>query len=212
MLNSRFEVKRLNADDVVAVTDFIVVYYNADEEDCYWGKIDGLAEVNAERASKKLNKNLSVGVFEKSCGKLVAVMLCTVEEANFTPQKNSQKQFQKLFDIGNFFMKLKNDAFEFLKVDKFLEAGMVTIHPQYRKLGIGSFLMELSLNLAVEANCKYVVASTLKDFWGMSLERKGWSLCGECVFARYDLENGTNIFFNAKPDFTKARTLYKEAA
>ena len=35
LLNSRFEVKRLNADDVVAVTDFIVVYYNADEEDCY---------------------------------------------------------------------------------------------------------------------------------------------------------------------------------
>ena len=223
-LESEFQVKRLTAADEDVIAEFIkssrhnsslFQYQNEDARrlDKY---NDRLVEV---RVHLKLQENLSVGVYEKSSHKLVAVMLCWVQDATSDPNKVICSLMQpvpkEVQEELEFFDKLESGLFEHLSGDKHnmkvLFAGMLTVHLQYQLRGIASFLLNKSLNLAMEAKCTYVIVVTVNDFLIKSLAKKRWLLYRECRFSDYNSDNGTSVFSTAEYPTVKAQVLYKEA-
>ena len=214
-LGSNFDVKKLSIADVDEILNFIDVYYSQDNEKHIFGEMPDLDKYNATRVRLKLDQDWSYGVYEKSSQMLVGVMLGGVQKNKLDPsgtdlENEGLRLNSKLQAMRNFFAKLEENVFAFVNVEKVFYPGMITVHSQYRSQGIASFFLEFSQKVAIEAGCKFVIATPTNELLCSSLTRRGWTVFREFGYKEYDRENGTTLYSSAVYPFTKAQLVYKQ--
>ena len=215
LLDAEFEGKRVSIEDAEQIIELVTAYFSEENNRDFQSKWKDYNQFNAARVRLKLRQNWSFGIFEKTSKKLVAVMLCCVQESQLELTE-SEIEHEGLYlstelrDLQEFFAKLEANVFEILNTEKLFYTGMVTVHSEYRKRGIASFLFETSQKLAAEAKCDYVVATPTNDFLSSSLARRGWIVLREFNLEEYDRQNGTHLFLNPAYHRTKACLICKK--
>ena len=201
-LMRRLYVKRLNSNDTNTVSEFLAKYYIG--ENNYMKLIKGMKDediinYNNKRVKFRLKHPYSVGIFEKSTEKLVAVSLGYVREKKLELDheipKNEISQITPIQLALNFVSNLEGDIFKILNVDKVHEAGMGCIHPDYKNHGLMIMAVEFAHHIARESGCKYSISKVTNP------ER----LKNQIKFLEYvDPMIGINPFVNPKFPYVRA--------
>ena len=168
------------------------------------------------RAKIKLEKDWSIGVYEKSSGKLVAIALSEITTNNylrgstyfkrqdFTPSLEDEESRM-------FFKDLLCDVHDLLS-EKLFMIGMVTVHSDYRRRGITSLIWDFCCELAKGSGCNYAITVPITEYMCESLRKKGWTLLKEVNYKEYDRKNNTKVFCDTKHPWIKAQAVYKKIA
>ena len=123
LLGTVFEEKRVSIEDADEIIELINKYYSEENNRDFQRKWKDSSQFDAVRVQLKLRQNWSFGVFKKSSKKLVAVMLCCVQESNLEPTQSEIEKEElhlstELQDLQEFFAKLEANVFEILNTKK----------------------------------------------------------------------------------------------
>ena len=208
----QFEVRRLIPKDENAVMELITHHFSRDHERELFGMQEDEDEHHIMRAKMKLKQNYSIGVFEKSTNKLLAVTLCTVQRRNDPFVDDSvnkiEKKSTKHRQIVKFFEELEAGAFDMLKTDKYFFPGMTTVHKDYRKLGLATLTEPECWKMAIELGCRYGVITPTTDFLCEHAKKNGAQILRELKYADYNAAHGINLFVTTAYPNSKAQLVY----
>ena len=218
-LMERFYAKRLNCNDTKTVSEFLAKYCIG--ENNYMKLIkdtkdEDIIDYNNKRIKFRLKQPYSVGIFEKSTEKLVAVALGYVREKKLELDheipKNEISQITPIQLALNFVSTLEGDIFKMLNIDKVHEVGMGCIHPDYKNHGLMIMVVELAHHIARESGCKYSITKVTNEYLVKHVEKYNPERIKKQIkFLEYvDPITGINPFVNPKFPYVRAILLCLE--
>ena len=213
----RFQVRKLTSKDEKEVLELVVHHYS---RDLYLNKYglhgEDIDEICRIRAKLKLKHNWSLGVFERSTKKLVAVSLNVVKTGSLETKSDALQQKKSVLPpqievIQRCLLKFEAGVFEELKADKIFYYGMGTVHKNYRRLGMQKLLRLKNEILAHEAGCQYMITSLSSNFLITSRSSNmGYFVLRELFYPDY-VDPVTNLkpFTNMNPTYQRLQMVCK---
>ena len=202
--SSRFEVKPLALANQNEVITLMKHHYLKDSLFQYVSGMtpSDFVHYETERFKTCMLQDYAFGVFEKSSSRLVATAF------NKIVKSQSKGDFAQGYHEGSnpmqvykrFVGEISANTFEFLDADNIYLIGGVTVHSDYRRLGLGANLTKCSRYEGSKSGCKYLVARPSSEYAiKLVLRIKNYTVLKEMKFADYvDPVTGLNPFAEAK--------------
>ena len=202
--NSRFAVKPLTLANQNEVITLMKHHYLKDSLFQY---VPGMTpsdfvDYETERFKTCILQDYTFGVFEKSSSRLVATAFNKIvksqSKGDFAQGHLEGSNPMQVYE--RFVGEISANTFEILDVEDIFHCGGITVHRDYRRLGLARITGECSLFVGSKSGCEYLVTRPSSEYViKIAMRLKGYNVLKEMKFADYvDPVTGLNPFAEAK--------------
>ena len=213
----QIEIRRLVFEDENEVLDLIRDHFSRDLYSNWLGLEGEDVDFYHSAVTKlKLTQSWSIGVFEKSTKKLIAISVNGIQRSGNVLDTHTDffsrtevRCSKHLEHVLTFYKNLESGVFDLLSTDKIFCSGLVAVHKKYRRKGISHVLREKSEFLARAAGCNHIVTVAVKEELCSSFIKQGYKVARELNYVDYYERTNATIFENLRHPYVKAQILYK---